>query len=152
MSQAGASQGAESEIDDDHPSIEASNPVKRRKVEEGHASLAHSFSTPPARTVFVKKEGDKDYAEVRVASNVSVAYLKEEISKELQLTARLSTLTLHVAKDKDGKELGDPLDSRAPVELALQSAPRDVYGNVTVIVKVDGMPTLGKQRLSSSRL
>jgi hypothetical protein len=71
-----------------------------------------------ARTFWVKKDGDASWAEVTVDSTMSVARLIKKSVKELGLTGRLSTLTLHVAADKEGKAVGEPLDSRTTVAAA----------------------------------
>jgi len=73
-----------------------------------------------AITLWVKKEGDASWAEVTVDSTISVARMIEEIVRKLpSLQGKdLSTLTLHVAAYKVGKDLGAALDSRTTVAAA----------------------------------
>jgi len=86
-----------------------------------------------ARTFWVKKEGDASWAEVTVDSTMSVARMVEEIVRKLGLTDRLSTLTVYVAKDKEGKAVGPPLDSTDSVEEALPQA-----GKIRIVIKAAG--------------
>ncbi len=64
-------------------------------------------------TLFVKREGDPSWAEVVVGSGASVARLTEAVQAKLpSLVGKdASTLTLHVARDKAGKDVGVALDS-----------------------------------------
>ncbi len=61
-------------------------------------------------TVFVKREGGADWAKVESAA-LYVADLKKAIVAELDIKEPLDSLTLHVARDKAGKDVGDALDS-----------------------------------------
>jgi len=88
-----------------------------------------------ARTFWVKKEGDASWAEVTVDSTMSVARVIEEIVRKLpSLRGKdLSTLTVYVAKDKEGKAAGPPLDSADSVEEALPQA-----GEIRIVIKAAG--------------
>lgn len=87
----------------------------------------------PLVELWVKKEGDADYAVLMVQPTQLVGLLKEEIVKELRLTDRLSTLTLHVAGDKLGAETGVALKSDAPLNVALASVAAD---SASVVVRL----------------
>lgn len=84
------------------------------------------------RTLFVKREGDADWAAVSMDSAATVACLKEEIVRKLAITERLSTITLHVAKDNAGMDLGAALDSRATVTAA------ELENGASIVVKIAG--------------
>jgi len=73
-----------------------------------------------AVTLWVKKEGDASWAEVTGDSTVSVARMIEEIARKLpSLQGKdLSTLIVYVAKGKEGKAVGEPLDSRTTAAAA----------------------------------
>jgi hypothetical protein len=85
-------------------------------------------------TVFVKREGDPDWAEVVLTSDATVSQLKKAIVAELpSLQGKdLSTLTLHVARDEAGKDLCDALDSR------LTLAAANLQAGASIVVKVAG--------------
>jgi hypothetical protein len=86
--------------------------------------------TADPRTLFVKREGDAAWAEVVVDSKVSVARLTKEIVTGLKIVERLSTLTLHVAKDRAGADVEAALDSRATVAAA------GLENGASIVVKV----------------
>jgi hypothetical protein len=85
-------------------------------------------------TLWVKKEGDADFAEVVVDSTMSVARLKKKIVKELGMTERLSTLILYMT-NSDGKDLGAALDSRATVAAAR------LEDGASIVIKATGAAT-----------
>jgi len=99
-----------------------------------------------ARTFWVTKEGDASWAEVTVDSTMSVARMTELIVRKLGLTERLSTLTVYVAKGKEGNAVGPPLDSRATVAAA------GLENGTSIVIKAAGAAaapgaaaTLGQQ-------
>jgi hypothetical protein len=63
-------------------------------------------------TLFVKREGSVSWAEVSLTSDATVARLTKAIVVELDIKEPLDSLTLHVARDEAGKDLGDALNSR----------------------------------------
>lgn len=78
------------------------------------------------RTFFVQKDGDPGWAEVAVASNLSVARLLKEAVKELGLTERLTTLGLYpTGKDGKIKHGQEPLDNTEALVKALPDATSD---------------------------
>jgi hypothetical protein len=84
-------------------------------------------------TVFVKREGSADWAEVVAGTDTSVARLTKAIVAELKLEGeRLSALTLHVARDKAGKDLGDALDSSDTLSAA------NLQAGAKIVVKMAG--------------
>jgi len=69
-----------------------------------------------ARALWVKKEGDPVFAKLRSTAEDVGDLTKEVVTVLPSLRGkRLSTLTLHMVEDKEGKDLGPPLDSRATV-------------------------------------
>lgn len=97
---------------------------------EGSSSTKDATSKTEETTLWAQKEGDATFVEVHVNEAASVSRLTKEVVKEIGLTERLSTLTLHVV-DKEGK-LGDALDSTETVTNAL----RDYTGKIRLVVKV----------------
>ena len=84
------------------------------------------------RIIWVKKEGDPDFAKL-VSVAADVGDLKKEIVVKLGLTERLSTLTLHVAKDEHGSGLGDALDGR------MSMVDAKLVQGTSIVVKVAGV-------------
>ena len=85
-------------------------------------------------TVFVKREGDPSWAEVVLTNNATVARLTKAIVAELpSLQGKdASTLTLHVARDKAGTDLGDALESSDML------AAVNLQAGTKIVVKVAG--------------
>jgi len=92
-------------------------------------------TNPAERTFWVKKEGDPAWAEVTAVGNVSVARLTKKIAMELPSLSNkdLRTLTVYMAKDEEGRDLGPPLDSTDSVEEALPQA-----GKIRIVIKATG--------------
>jgi len=84
-------------------------------------------------TVFVKREGSASWAKVKSAA-LDVADLTKAIVAELpSLQGQdLDTLTLHVARDKAGKDVGDALDSNDTL------AAVDLLAGAKIVIKVAG--------------
>lgn len=87
----------------------------------------------------MKKDGDADYAVLTVKPNTLVGVLKEKIVQKLGLThLRLSTLTLHEARDELGADPGVALKSDAPLALALALTPANTPASAVRRVVVKG--------------
>jgi hypothetical protein len=84
------------------------------------------------RKVFVKRQGGADWAEVTAHGGMSVAGLKKQIMKEFPSLRDKDPdfLTLHVAKDNAGTDLGAALDSRSTL------ADAGVQSGASIVVKV----------------
>jgi len=84
-------------------------------------------------TVFVKREGGASWVKVKSAA-LDVADLTEAIQAKLPslLGKDLSALTLHVARDKAGKDLADALDSSDSL------AAVNLQAGAKIVVKVAG--------------
>jgi hypothetical protein len=94
--------------------------------------------------LFVKRENGVDWAELLpVVSNItSVVALKEQLKEKLELKEPLDAFTLHVAKDRHGRDLGDALDSTGTVAeaLCLLQLAADQANRVRIVAKVgDGL-------------
>jgi hypothetical protein len=96
------------------------------------AAAARTMDGAPV-TLWVKREGDAAWAEVTIDSSISVARMTEEVEKKLKVEEGLDTLTLHVAADKEGKDLGAALDSTHSIEEALPQA-----GKIRIVIKAAG--------------
>lgn len=88
-------------------------------------------------TLFVKKEGDADYALVMVEPTMLVGLLKRKIAEEFpSLRATdLSSLTLHVARDEQGKETGAALKIDALLGAALSFSGAATVSPPRIVVK-----------------
>jgi hypothetical protein len=107
-------------------------------VKQTHAEERTAVPKAEPRTLFVKREGDAAWAEVTAEVSISVARLTKEIVKELPSLRDkdLSTLTLHVAKDKAGTDLEAALDSTDTIEEALSQ--HAAMKKTRIVVKVAG--------------
>jgi len=103
---------------------------------------ARQFSTASStRTLFVKREGDAGWAKM-TSTALDVADLTEDIARALKLEVRTSAITLHLATDKAGGNVGDALDGTDSVHEALATAASSsVDGKVRIVVKVAGGPS-----------
>ena len=92
---------------------------------------------PPPRKLWVKKEGDARFLGIHSRAE-DVDALTREVAQELCLTDRLSTLTLHVAWDELGKELGAALKNDELLDAALaSSAAADAAASASrIVIKV----------------
>jgi len=81
--------------------------------------MASEDASAAERTLWVKREGAADFAEVVVGGNMSVGRAKKAFVKELRMEAPLDTVTVHEAQDREGKVLGAALDSTESVSEAL---------------------------------
>jgi len=72
------------------------------------------------RTLWVKKEGDPRFFKLRSTAADADDLIKEIVKEMPSLRdTDLSTLTVHVARDEEGKDLGAALDSTASASEAL---------------------------------
>jgi len=100
-----------------------------------------------ARALWVKKEGDPVFAKLRSTAEDVGDLTKEVVTVLPSLRGkRLSSLTLHMVEDKEGKDLGPPLDSRATV------AATHLEDGASIVIKAAGAaaapgatPTRGQQ-------
>lgn len=99
------------------------------------SALGTPMLSETSRAVFVKMEGDPSWAEVIIAADVSLARLTEEIVKKLELTERLSTLTLHLWDPRTKVTRTDALDSAMTVAEALPAEPK-----VRIVVRSQDTP------------
>ena len=99
-------------------------------------------------TLFIKREGDADWAKVK-STGVHVADLKETAIKVMpSLQGKdLSALTLHVARDAAGRDVGDALDSSDTL------SPVVLRAGAKIVVKVaDGVvAATGKNQRTTAR-
>ena len=98
-----------------------------------------TISAPP-RMLWVKVEGDVDYAVLFVEPTLPVGLIKKEIVKEFPSLreTNLSNLTLHVAGDEVGKQMGAALKNDELLDAALaSSAAADAAASATrIVIKV----------------
>jgi hypothetical protein len=83
------------------------------------------------RTVWVKKEGDPVFAKL-LTTAADVGDLTKAIAENLGMTQRLSTVTLHIAKDTAGTVTGGALDSRQTLDGA------GLQDGASIVVQVAG--------------
>ena len=131
-------------------------PVRAARLSSGAAPAA-SQAAPVAsqaaltKTVFVKTEGAPGWIKIRLsASVVDVADLLKKAAKELQLTERLDKLTLHLALDTAGSQLGDALDSTDSLEEALAKVPS--AGEISLVIKTASAATALGERPGVAQL
>jgi hypothetical protein len=86
-----------------------------------------------ARTLWVKKEGDPVFAKLRSTAEDVGDVTKEAVTELPSLQGKdLSTLILYMANDKEGRDLGPPLDSRATVAAA------GLKNGASIVIKATG--------------
>lgn len=88
------------------------------------------------RKVYVKAEGQPGFVKLNT-STIDVADLTKEIINELKSLSGvdLGAVTLHIAKDKEGKAVGAALDA-ADLLANVLSETVAVEGNIRIVVKV----------------
>ncbi len=85
------------------------------------------------RKLFVKRQGGADWVKLSTTAS-DVGDIKEEIKAKLELKEPLDALTLHVAKDNAGTDLGAALNSRSTLaDAGVQSGASIVVKVVTVV-------------------
>jgi len=102
------------------------------------ASGASGGASAVERTFWVKLGDDLRFVKLR-SSAADVDDLIREIAKELDVTARLGTITAHVARDREGRDLGAALESTDSVKDALPEADK-----IRIVIKVAAPATGGE--------
>jgi len=94
------------------------------------ASGASGGAAGAERTFWVKLGDDPRFFKLR-SSAADVDDLIREIAKELGVTARLGTITAHVARDREGRDLDAALESTDSIKDALPEADK-----IRIVIKV----------------